>query len=445
MSPRPSTPAPEPAIAAADLERVLGPSGTKRRTRRLLVLGLVAAVFLAGAWLLRARWSPSPADRPNYLTHALQRGDLAINVTANGTLQATRTVNVGSELSGTIAEVRVDVNDPVEKGQVLAVLDTSRLRAQIQRSSATLAAAQSRVAQAKATESEARATLERLEHVARLSQGEVPARTELDAARAALARARADLRSAQASVADAQAARSSDETNLGKATLRSPIDGIVLSRNVEPGNAVAASLQAVTLLTLATDLRQMKLQVKVDEADVALVQAGQKASFTVSSAPGRRFEARVTRVAFGSTITDNVVTYPTDLSVDNPDLSLRPGMTATASVEATRRTGVWWVPAAALRFTPTDAGAGAGDGGKGSDLLSRLMPRPPSVRKTAGNAPTSSGQQRQIWVLDGAQLRALTVTTGLSDGRRTEISGEGLREGLEVITEQASTATRSKS
>ncbi len=173
------------------------------------------------------------------------------------------------------------------------------------------------------------------------------------------ARAIADEASARASVTDAQAALSTDQTNLSKASIVAPTDGVVLTRNVDPGNAVAASLQAVTLFTVAEDLTQLRLWVYVDEADVGAVKVGQNATFTVSAYPTRKFPARITRVGFGSTITDNVVTYLTYLDVDNADLSLRPGMTATATITATQRNDVLLVPNTALRFTPTAAAAGA--------------------------------------------------------------------------------------
>ena len=179
------------------------------------------------------------------------------------------------------------------------------------RSRAALAAAQAQLAQAAATVKESRANLARLEEVARLSGGKVPSATELDSARATLDRAVADEASARANVDEARAALSTDETNLSKASIRSPIDGVVLTRTVDPGNAVAASLQAVTLFTVAEDLAKLRLEVDVDEADVGAVKVGQKASFTVSAYPSRRYPASITRVAFGSTKTDNVVTYIT--------------------------------------------------------------------------------------------------------------------------------------
>lgn len=441
-SAEPNRPRADDPAAVADL---LGSAALPRPWWRRRSVWIGAALLLAaGAGLLAWQGSQQAQAAPRFLTEPLARGDLTITVTANGTLQPTRQVTLGSELSGTIRKVHVDVNDEVRAGQVLIELDTTKLDDQITRSRATLASAQAAVRQAEATLAEQRAGLTRLEEVSRLSGGQVPSGTELDAARAALARAEAALGSARASVADATAALRMDETSRAKAEIRSPIDGVVLARSAEPGNAVAASLQAVTLLTLAQDLRQMKLQVKVDEADVGLVQAGQRASFSVSTWPARRFPAEIARVAYGSTTTDNVVTYATDLKVDNADLSLRPGMTATATIAATERRGVLTVPNTALRFTPT-TGAAAPAMPQSAGLLSKLMPRPPggNTPKRSGDTPTAEGGQRQIWILKDGRPQPLTVTTGLSDGRRTEVSGEGLAEGAPVIIGQASAAAGS--
>jgi HlyD family secretion protein len=311
------------------------------------------------------------------------------------------------------------------------------------RSRASLAAAQARLAQAVATTQEAQAGFARLQEVARLSGGKVPSAAELDSGQATLDRARADEASARASVDDARAALSTDVTNLSKASIRSPIDGVVLTRSVEPGNAVAASLQAVTLFTLAEDLTRLRLDVSVDEADVGSVKLDQKASFTVSAYPSRRYPAKVTRVSFGSTKTDNVVTYITWLEVDNSDLSLRPGMTAAATITSTERNDVLLVPNTALRFTPAvAAGAAAQPAASGGGIMSQLMPRMPrsGTRRAGGtgDAADGAGRVRQVWVLKDGVAQAVNVQVGISDGRKTEVSGEGLAEGMAVITDQRS-------
>ena len=427
-----------PQNAAASLEDLLGadapPPWWKRKTPWLLAVLLLAA--LAAALLWRGG-SKDAAAQPQFQTEAVQRGTLSVKVVANGTLAPTLTVNVGSELSGTVARVFVDINDRVTKGQVLVELDTSKLRDQMARSRAALASAEARVAQAAATLKEARANLARMEEVQRLSGGRVPSATEFDTARANADRALADEAAARSAVADARAALRVDETNLSKASIRSPIDGVVLTRAVDPGNAVAASLQAVTLFTIAEDLRHMKLQVNVDEADVGQVRDGQSASFTVAAWPSRNFPATITRVGFGSTTKENVVTYVAELSVDNDELLLRPGMTATAGIAAVHREGVLLVPNAALRFTPSAGAPAAGPAGGG--IVAKLMPRPPrGAPKRAGTAEVKGGQ-RQLWLLRDGAPQAVTVQAGLSDGRQTEVAGE-LREGESVIVDELAAA-----
>ena len=441
--------APAPAQASttqpADLAALLDEPAARVWYRRPALWVGLAALLLAGAgggWW----WSNRAAHAaPSFNTQTVARGDLTLTVTANGTVQPTRTINIGSELSGTVLKVNVDVNDIVKKGQVMVVLDTAKLHDQILRSQATLAAAHAKVAQTGATVREARASLARLEEVARLSGGKVPSKAELDTGRATLDRAVADETSAREGVKDASAALSTDQTNLSKASIASPGDGVVLTRNVDPGNAVAASLQAVTLFTLAEDLRKLRLWVYVDEADVGAVKLGQQASFTVSAYLSRNFPAQITRVGFGSTITDNVVTYLTYLDVDNADLSLRPGMTATASIIATQRKDVLLVPNTALRFTPSSpADAPAAK----KSIASSLIPRMPGGGRRPAAAGASTATARQVWVLPASSENgsgtpvAVAVIPGISDGHMTEITGGDLKEGMQVITDQKSAVTR---
>lgn len=405
------------------------PSGRRPRAAWWAFLALLAAVAVA-AWFWFGRGSAQA--QPRYVTETIQRGDLVVKVNATGTLQPTNKVDVGSELSGTVARVLVDVNDEVKQGQVLAELDTSKLRGQVERSRAAVQVAHAALRQAQAGAGDAAGQLARLREVARLSGGRVPSTAELATAEAALARAQAAVASARASGADARAALGVDETNLRKASLRAPIAGIVLARNVDPGNAVAASLQAVTLFVLAEDLTRMKLAVNVDEADVGLVRDGQSATFTVSAYPARYYPASVTRVSYGSTTKDNVVTYVAELAVDNRDLSLRPGMSASAAIVASERHGVLLVPNAALRFSPeTLAQAPQDNGGIVARLIPR-MPRPTVQRR----ATTRTAEARQVWVLDAGRAVPVAVQPGVSDGRMTEVLAGALKEGMAVIVEE---------
>lgn len=446
----PETPSAAAAVqsagpSAAEIEALIAEARPRPWwKRRGTWAALVVLALLVGGGLLGLANRQTEALTPRYVTAPAQRGDLRLTVIADGTLSPTRSVTIGSELSGTVRRVMVDVNDPVKQGQVLLELDTAKLAAQVQRSRASLASARARVEQAEATVAEAQASLKRYEEVARLSGGKVPSATEFDTARATLARARADHAAARASVEDAKAALSTDETNLSKASIRSPIDGVVLARSVEPGQAVAATLQAVTLMTLAEDLSQLQLEVMVDEADVGAVQPGQTATFTVSAYPSRNYPARIARVDFGSTTTDNVVTYVALLEVDNGDRSLRPGMTASATIIAAEHHDVLQVPNTALRFTPAQAAPGGSPGASssGGGIVSRLMPRRPqgaprSARPSRG-AESTAGAARQVWVLRDGVAHAVAVRTGISDGRFTEVTDGDLEPGMQVITEQLS-------
>lgn len=406
-----------------DAARSKPPTGNRRRWL-LTACGLLASVALAIAVVGK----PAPAGQ--YLTEPAARGALVVTATASGTLQPTKSVDVGSELSGTLADVRVQENDVVSRGQVLARLDTAKLEDAVIESRAAVAAATAGVAEARATLAESRAALARMQRVAELSGGKVPARTELETAEAAVLRAQAAEASAIAQVTKAQATLKTNETNLTKATVRSPVDGVVLTRKVEPGQTVAAQMTTPVLFVLAEDLTRMELQVKVDEADVAAVQPGQPASFTVSAWPGRKFPASIRRVGLGATTTDNVVTYKTVLEVANDDLALRPGMTATATVVTAERRDALLVANAALRYVP----ATTPEVGGGS-LLGRLVPRPPEQPKPRPAAAAASGKSAQVWVLDNGTPRAVDVVTGVSNGRFTEITGGPLQAGMAVITD----------
>ena len=395
---------------------------------------LIAAAT-AGVITLAVLFSPGGNGAGgSYLTEEATMGKLVVSISASGTLQPTRSVDVGSELSGTLEAVLANENDRVTKGQIVARLDTSKLQDSVAKSKAALDAAEASVAQTEATLGEARANLDRLRQVAELSGGKVPSKTELESAEAVWRRAVANLASARASVAQARATLQTDQTNIEKAVIRSPINGVVLTRKVEPGQTVAAQMTTPVLFVIAEDLTKMELQVKVDEADVSTVKLGQPASFTVSAWPGRSFPATIQRVGLGSTTTDNVVTYKTVLSVTNDDLALRPGMTATSRILTTQRDDVLLVPNAALRFVPP----AMADSKPSGSIVSRLMPRPPQPKKQTPKAAASDA--KQVWVLHDGRPTPIPVQTGASNGRQTEITGGDLKAGMDVIVDyQAAT------
>lgn len=427
---KPTSPSQQPADLAAVIHA--GGPGSAKKSRYVLIALAAVLVLGGGFWISRARAAKNQG--PAYATEAVRRGDLGLTITATGNLEPTNEVTVGSELSGTILEVYVDINDRVKKGQPLAKLDSTKVAQQAESSRAALKAAQAAVAQAEATVKETAATLVRQQELHRVSGGKLPSQSDLDAAEAAATRARANLLSAQASVAQAEAQLRINENDLGKAVIKSPIDGIVLTRSVEPGQTVAASLNAPELFVLAENLEHMKLKVTVAEADIGRVTAGLKSSFTVDAWPNRAYRASVSRVAYGSTTTNNVVTYETDLEVSNDDLSLRPGMTATADIKVAEAKGVLLVPAAALRFDPASA-APATTAVKKSFVQS-LTPMPP--RRQGSNKGDANAEKLPIgtgrlWVLRDGQPQAVSVKLGLTDGRYTEVSADGLTEGAPVI------------
>lgn len=420
----------------SDIAQILGidqSSGRGKYLKRWLVA--VALVLVAVAVVIT--WKT--ADKVNliqYKTQEVQRGNLTVTVTATGTLEPTNQVDVGSEVSGIIEIVEVDYNDRVRVGQVLARLDTSKLKPKVLQSKAALESAQAMVLETQATVKETRNELARLKQVRELSSGKVPSQRDMDAAEAALQRAQADEASAKAQVSEAQAALEANESDLAKAVIYSPINGIVLVRAVEPGQTVAASFQTPVLFTLAEGLTQMELHVDVDEADVGQVKGGQEATFTVDAYPDRTFSARIIQVRYGSQEVEGVITYETVLKVDNSDLSLRPGMTATADITVKKIENAILVPNAALRFTPPVKKKEAPS--RGGSLISQLLPRPP--RSTSKQREDANGDKKQqrVWTLQDRQLVAIAVTTGATDGIMTEVVAGDIEPGIALVVDTLS-------
>jgi HlyD family secretion protein len=429
----------ETTVSGSDVARTLAeaghaPSGWQRYLRwAAIALVAVVAVY----WFLHR----SNAAATTYVTQEAHRGNFTVTVTATGNLEPRNQVDIGSELSGTMRLVNVDVNDEVKAGQVLAVLDTTRLQAQVLQQESSLASAQARVLQSEATLKEARANYQRLLKVRELSNNKLPSQQDMDVAESAVARGEGDLAAAKASVAQARASLEAVRTDLSKTEIKSPINGVVLVRSVEPGSTVAASLQAPVLFTLAEDLKKMELHVSVDEADVGSVQVGQKATFTVDAFPNRTFSAHITQVHFASSNTQSksssssqssatstgVVTYETVLEVDNSDLLLRPGMTATAQIVTTNIEDALLIPNAALRFQPegvTIPGMPGANGGSGSPLQA-LMPGPGrGIRFGPGGRNQGGGAMRRIgraWILENGKPALVMFRPGASDGRFTQV------------------------
>lgn len=410
----------------ADIEAVLGLDRPKSPLRRLRPLLALVAIAGLGVLLYAVFGSGGAGNGVRYVTEPVTRASLTVTVTATGTVQPTNEVEISSELSGIVRNVLVDYNSAVTTGQTLAELDTDKLNSTVDSSRAKLQAAKAKVSEAKATVLE-----KELEHTRQqqLVTRKVGAEQQLEVAEAAHQRALAALESAEADVAAAAADLALNETNLEKALIRSPITGVVLSRNVEPGQTVASSLQAPVLFTIAEDLTKMEVQVDVDEADVGNVREGQKASFTVDAYPDKKFTAMIRELRYGSEVVQGVVTYKAVLTTDNSELLLRPGMTATAEIVVAQVDDAIAVPNAALRFSPP-----SNEAFDQRNFLQKLMPGPPRLRRPS-SAQTPAGPEQTIWLLRDDTPAAVSVTVGRTDGKRTEIAQGGLEPGQSVIVD----------
>lgn len=404
-------------------------------------LGLVLLV------LVISRCTADPPG-PDYITEEVAEASLALSVTATGNLRPTNQVEVGAEVTGPIDSVLVDVNDRVTKGQVIAVINTEIIDQQIAQSRANLNAARAALGQAQATYNIDKVQLARLEEVRRLSGGRVPSQIELEQAAAAVERDKATLASARANIDAAEASLGANLTTRSRAVIRAPVNGVVLARRVEPGQTVVAAFNTVTLFVIAEDLSEMQLRVSIDEADVGQVRPGQKASFTVDAYPGRRFPATLERVDLASKNTvegqasgggagaaaaagSSVVSYEARLEVQNPEGLLRPGMTATATIETQNTGRALLVPNAALRFRPDEKEK------EGGGVFQPQI----GLEEQKQQATIGEGSRQQVQVLgaDG-KLRAIDVVTGRSDGRLTVVRSGELKPGMKVVTGVKATA-----
>lgn len=437
---------PDPTNGDQDLSDFLGEK-PQRPWRKWAIRGAIGIALLILVLLVARCFSGD--DKPSYATREARRGDLTVSVSATGNLKPVNQVDVGSEQSGKITQVFVDVNDRVTRGQKLAELDTRRLVDTINQNRAQVASSQASVAQAQAQVALTKATLDRQENVFRLSGGRVPARTELDSARADYQSALANLRANQAQVRVSQAQLSTAQTNLSIAQIVSPVTGVVLSRDIEPGQTVAASFNAPVLFTIAEDLTKMEVEVAVDEADVGQVKEGQSANFSVDAFPGRTFPAKVSRVNVGSNASSSsssssgtstttastsgtVVAYTAVLTVDNRDEILRPGMTATADIVTQELRDVLLVPNSALRFKPS---SGASQGGG----VTSVLPGPRRFRRGGGGRQVNfgAGSSQTVYILgEDGNPKAMQVVVGASDGARTVVTGGDLKPGMRIITGQ---------
>ena len=409
---------------------------TKQRRRRALIQRiLIALVVLGGAGgLYWQRAVQGKSVGPRYVTAQAKSGPLRETVMATGKFKGLDSVDVGAQISGRVARVLVDFNDQVKAGDTLAEIDPAQLRSRVEQSRAQVSAADASVRLAKATLAQSKAALARAKDMA--EKGLISSK-DLEAAQADAERAEASVGSSQSQSILARASLKDAETSLSWTSIKAPIDGVVLARLIEPGQTVAASLQSPVLFTVARDLSQLTLYVDIDEADIGKLREGQEASFTVGAWPSRKFASKVVSVHNLPTAGQTVVTYQAVLSVDNKDLLLRPGMTATASIVTSDRPEVLTVPDAALRYTPP---APPKEKASSSPFMPMTPPRSGGRRPAGGGAAKGDaalGASRSgLWVLENGAPKKVWVETGGSDGQNTEIKSGPVKAGTVVITDQ---------
>jgi HlyD family secretion protein len=414
--------------------KVLGVVGHGKRRRKGLWIFITCLVLAAAAAF--AFWKLRGSEAPNvrYQTRRVERGDLQVSVTATGTIKARDTVPVGAEITGRVLAVHVNFNDEVKEGQILAEIDTEQLKGRVEESSAQLAAANASLLNARASALEATQKLERMKS---LFAQQLTSQQELETAEATKKRADASVSSAASQVTLAQASLKVAKTNMSKAVIKSPINGVVLDRTVEPGQTVTSGLQTPQLFVLAADLSQLQLNVQVDEADVGSVKEEQPATFTVDAFAQQTFASKVLAVKNMPTAGVSVVTYEAWLAVDNEKRLLRPGMTATSTIVVDERKGALLVPNAALRFSPRARAQATGF--SVNQLLPTNQRMRPQGQRQGGGAGAGAGGGRGprkpgVYVLEANnELRRIEVETGATDGVRTEIRSGEITEGTEVV------------
>ncbi|HVH44765.1 MAG TPA: efflux RND transporter periplasmic adaptor subunit [Labilithrix sp.] len=402
-----------------------------------VVLGLVLTGLAFGIW----RWQASrAAPEVTYRTAPVERRKIVARVTASGTLQATVTVQVGAQVSGRIAKLSADYNSPVKKGAVIAKLDPQLFVAAVEREKANYVAAKAGVVRAEAQQKDAELVQKRAKS---LNDQGLASAAELQTADTNVAVAIAQTEVAKATLQQQSAALNQAQVNLSYTDIHSPIDGVVISRSVDVGQTVAASLQAPVLFTIAEDLKKMQVHTSVAEGDVGRLQPGMETWFTVDAFPGQRFKGKISQIRNAAQTVQNVVTYDAVIDVDNDDLRLRPGMTATTTIVFAEKSDVLVIPNAAMRFKPpaevaSAVASGAPPSGPAASLsVTAAGADAPSAKPRGRRPPGEKGDspERTLYVLRSGRPETASVTTGLSDGTSTEVVSGELKEGDLVIVE----------
>jgi HlyD family secretion protein len=402
---------------------------------RRLWLSIGAVVALAGAAVYYYR-SDVAAEAPALTTAEVTHGDVIATVEATGTLEAVTTVDVGTQVSGTIKTLGADFNTQVRKGQVIAQLDPSLFETQVAQEHATVTRLKAEVERARVQASDAKVKLGRARE---LADKDLIAKSDLDAAESTANAADASVKSADAQLVQAQASLNQAQVNSSHTIIRAPIDGVVIARNVNVGQTVAASMQAPTLFIIANDLTEMQVNASVDESDIGKIEM-HLVRFRVVAYPNETFTGTVSQVRLQPVVEQNVVSYVTVIDVPNPDLKLKPGMTAAVTIEIARADDAIRVPNAALRFRPTE---------HMFEALEQQPPRPQSEQSRRGAESTKRDPSRRsgegakagVWVLEQGALKRVPVEPGISNGTQTAVVSDALTPGMRVLTGASTPAT----
>ncbi len=386
--------------------------------KKYIFISLILLVIIASSiWYMTNRTTES-----SYKTVRIEKGNIVSLISATGTVNAVKTVQVGSQVSGTIQKLYVDYNSRVKQGQIIAEIDPSLFLAQVEQARGNNLSSQAALQKARVTLADAKRTMERNKTL--INQG-IVAQSDFDASQTAFDSAVAGVKSAEAGVTQTRGSLMQAETNLKNSVIRSPVDGVVISRSIDVGQTVAASFQTPTLFSIAQDLTKMQIETSVDEADISRAQLDQPATFTVDAYPEKVFKGKVTQIRSAPITVQNVVTYIVVVQVDNRDLHLKPGMTANVSIETGRRDGVLKLPAAALRFRP-----------KTGDETKALKHGGMGQKQGGGQKAKNGAPNQKVYILKDDKPVPVTIRTGLSDTGFTEIVEGDLKEGNEVIVEQ---------
>jgi HlyD family secretion protein len=423
-SPRPEAVTPNPDSVLRTVSK-----GRARPVRTWLIrLGVLLLIVASVAGFMAYRKSQQPPDAARFVTKAAFQGDLEATVSATGNLRGVDTVQIGAEVSGRVRSVAVDFNDAVEEGQVLCEIDPEQLSAQRDQSRAQLASAQAELANRKAGLNEAKQKAARAKE---LSAKGLLSQQELETALTAVEQAEASVQASVAQITLAGANISATESSLKKASILSPMSGVVLERTVEVGQTLNSDFSTPVLFTLSKDLKDMELVVGIDEADIGQVQPGQTATFSVDAYPNRVFTAELATIRNIATVVENVVTYEAVLTVENADRLLRPGMTAMVTIVTTSKKDILLVPNTALRFSPPDPSRGPRVPG-----LGRVGSRPSA---SADEKPKPKPNEHRVYIVDGDRPKPVFVKLGLTDGENTEVLEGDIDAGTELVTEMLET------